>query len=533
MHAPSQFLPSDTSRLMRRAQHAHETGNQEKAERLYRGVLAQQPWNFDALHGLGSIHQKSGRLDTALVLFQEALKADQTRAEGFGSLGLVFYALKDFARALTSFEAGLRLAPNNVELRNRRGVALLELGRSREALEEFQDVLRTEPSHFEALGNCANTLFKLNRPAEAIELYDRALELKPGNAPLWTNRAIALRRLERPHEALMCAMRALAEQPDFAPAHFVDSTVRLYLGDFSGWRGYEWRWGGTMAAQRRKLAAPLWLGEGPVAGKTILLHAEQGFGDTIQFVRYAPLVAALGARVILEVQPQLVRLLSGMDGVAQVLPRKAPLPPFDLHCPMLSLALAFGTALENIPAVVPYISPPRDCIAVWRSRLPQRRPRIGLVWSGERAHDNDLNRSIALETLAPVLDLPGVQFVSLQHDLRASDAKFLEDRPDIIHVGGAFPDFADTAAAITQLDAVIAVDTAVAHLAGAIGKPLFLLLPFAADFRWLRDRDDSPWYPTARLFRQQQFGDWTGAVEALRRELSTAILAAASRRSSA
>ena len=526
MNAQAPVSPN-VSRLVRRAQRAYEAGDVEKAEGLYNAVLAQQLDSFDALHGLGGIALQRGRPDTALLLFQEALKTDPTRADGFASLGLVFYALNDFVRALTSFEEGLRLAPDDVELRNRRGVALLELGRAREALEEFERVLVCAPNHFEALGNLANTLFKLNCPAEAIELYDRALELKPGNAALWTNRAIALRRLERPHEALVSAKRALAAQPDFAPARFVDSTVRLYLGDFAGgWRGYEWRWGGTMAGQRRKLAAPLWLGEGDVAGKTILLHAEQGFGDTIQFVRYAPLLAARGARVVLEVQAQLVRLLSGMVGVAQVLPRKAPLPPFDLHCPLLSLPLAFGTVLESIPAAVPYIAPPHDPAASSSDRLAQTRadgrPRVGLVWSGERAHDNDLNRSIRLETLSPLLDLPHTQFVSLQHDLRDKDAPFLHARADIVQIGHKFSDFADTAAAIAQLDAVIAVDTAVAHLVGAMGKPLFLLLPFAADFRWLRERGDSPWYPTARLFRQRRFGDWSGAVEALCRELRCA-----------
>lgn len=520
------LMPQNASRLVRRAQRAQQAGELEKAERHYRAALKEQPDNFDALHGLGGIERERGRLDTALALIQEALKADPGRADGFASLGLVFYALKDFARTLTCFETGLRLAPHDLELRNRRGVALLELGRLSEALGEFERVLACAPNHIEALGNHANTLFKLNRPAEAIELYDRALELKPGHSALWTNRAIALRRLERPHEALLSAKRALAAQPDFAPAHFVDATVRLYLGDFaSGWRGYEWRWGGVMASERRKLTAPLWRGEGGIAGKTILLHAEQGFGDTIQFVRYAPLLATRGANVLLEVQPQLVRLLSGIAGVAQVLPRKAPLPPFDLHCPLLSLPLAFGTALDRIPADVPYVVPPGDAAACWNDRLAamrDARPRIGLVWSGERAHDNDLNRSMSLAALAPVLDLPHLQFISLQHDVRDCDAALLQMRSDILPIGQSFSDFADTAAAIARLDAVIAVDTAVAHLAGAMGKPLFLLLPFAADFRWLRERSDSPWYPTARLFRQRQFGDWTGAVEALCRELQVA-----------
>ena len=531
-------LPKDVSLLIRRAQRACGAGEFDKAEHLYNAALMQRPDSFDALHGLGGVQLQRGRLDRALVLFQEALKVDSSRADGFASLGLAFYTLKDFARALTSFDAGLRLAPDDMELHNRRGVALLELGRSHEALVEFERVLAAAPEHFEALGNRANTLFKLNRPTEAIALYDRALELKPGNASLWTNRAIALRRLERPHEALLSAKRALAAQPDFAPARFVDATVRLYLGEFAGgWRGYEWRWGGTMAGQRRKFAAPLWRGEGDIAGKTMLLHAEQGFGDTIQLVRYAPLLVARGARVVLEVQPQLVRLLSGVAGVAQVLPRQAPLPPFDMHCPLLSLPLAFGTELDSIPGSAPYIAPPHDTAVPWRLRLAETRrdgrPQIGLVWSGERAHDNDLNRSMTLETLAPVLDLPHLQFVSLQHDVRERDAALLQSRSDVVHIGKEFSDFADTAGAIAQLDAVIAVDTAVAHLAGAMGKPLLVLLPLAADFRWLRERSDSPWYPTARLFRQQRFGDWTGAVEALRQALQQTAFTMPARRLSA
>jgi tetratricopeptide (TPR) repeat protein len=530
MTAPSQLLPANVSRTLRRAQRAHEDGELDKAERLYNAVLSHQPASFDALHGLGQIKYLRGNLATALVLIQEALKADCGRAEGFASLGLVFYSLKDFERALRSYAQGLRLAPQNGELLNRRGVALMELGRTREALADFEQALASDSENLDLLGNRGNALFKLNRPADAIEVYDHALERKPGNAALLTNRAIALRRLDRPHEALMSAARAIAEKPDFAPAHFVEASVRLALGDFAaGWRGYEWRWGGTLAGQRRKFAAPLWLGKESVAGKTILLHAEQGYGDTLQFVRYAPLLSARGARVVLEVQPQLVRLLSGMSGVECVLPRKAPLPDFDLHCPLLSLPLAFGTELATIPAGAPYLAPPAEAAAAWRGRLPERRPLIGLVWSGERAHDNDLNRSIRLDTLEPLLGIADVQFVSLQHDVREDDARFLQDRAEVLQIGQQFSDFADTAAAIAELDVVIAVDTAVAHLVGALGKPLLLLLPFAADFRWLRGRDDSPWYPTARLFRQRQFGDWSGAVETLRQELMAGFLRSSSR----
>ena len=517
--------------MLRRARRAQENGELEKAERLYNALLQHRPQRFDALHGLGQIKYLRGNLPTALVLIQEALKADCARAEGFASLGLVFHALKDFARALRSFDEGLRLAPDSAELRNRRGVALLELGRTREALADFECVLAADPEHLDALGNRGNALFRLNRPAEAIEVYDRALQRKPADPALLTNRAIALRRLDRPHEALMSATRALAAQPDFAPARFVEASVRLALGDFAaGWRGYEWRWGGALAAQRRRLAAPLWLGEESLAGKSILLHAEQGFGDTIQFVRYVPLLASRGARVVLEAQPQLVRLLSGMTGLASVIARGQTLPGFDYHCPLLSLPLAFGTELATIPAGVPYIVPPADRLSTWQERLPKRRPLVGLAWSGERAHENDVNRSVGLAVLKPLLDVQDVQFVALTHDVREDDARFLKERPEVLQIGQDFSDFADTAAVIASLDAVISVDTAVAHLAGAMGKPLFLLLPFAADFRWLRERRGSPWYPTARLFRQQRFADWSNAVEALCQDLTRATFLRSSSR---
>jgi tetratricopeptide (TPR) repeat protein len=512
---------SNASRLLRRARRALEEGELGKAERLYTESLQHQANSFDALHGLGQVHYRRGRLDTALTCFQEALKCDLSRAEGFAGLGLVFHTLRDFARALTSYEQGLRLEPDNAELLNGRGVSLIELRRPREALACFDRLLASCPDHADALGNRANALLRLGRVEDAVAAYERLLELAPNNAPLLANRAAALRRLDRPHEALMSAQKALAIKPDFAHARFVESVARLSLGDFAaGWRAYESRWHvGWLASQRHDYGAPLWLGKDSLAGKTILLHAEQGLGDTIQFVRYAPLLAAQGATVVLEVQQPLVRLLANARGVAKIVARKEPLPHYDFHCPLLSLPLACGTTLETIPAEIPYLAPRQTDVAQWHARLPRQRPLVGLVWSGERSHDNDLNRSMRLETLQPLLDLPGVSFASLQHEVREEDQALLKARGDVASIGAEFKDFADTAAAIAVLDAVIAVDTAVAHLAGAMGKPLFLLLPYAADFRWLRGRGDSPWYPSARLIRQPQFGEWDGAVGLLRQEL--------------
>jgi tetratricopeptide (TPR) repeat protein len=521
-NGPTQPLRPNLTRMLRRALRAHEQGEFDKAERFYTAVLHIDPDHFDALRGLGLINYRRGRLDAALALIQAALQADLDRADGFSSLGLVFHALKQFERALKSYDEGLRLAPGDIEILSRRGVALLELGRSREALENFERVLTADPDHLDALGNRGNALIKLNRPIEALSSYDKALTIEPNNAQLLTNRAAALRRLDRPHEAVMSARRALVSRP-FAQAKFVEGVARLTLGDFSGWRGYEARWGvGFLASHRRNFTVPLWLGESSLDGKTILLHAEQGFGDTLQFVRYAPLFAGRGANVILEVQPELARLLSPLPGVAAVIARGKPLPRFDCHCPLMSLPLAFATELATIPAQIPYIAPADQDVAQWRERLPRRRPLIGLVWSGERSHDNDRNRSLRLETLLPLLQTPDVTFVSLQHEVRDEDASLLQQQSGVVHLGDRLRDFADTAAAVSLLDAVVSADTAVAHLAGAMGKPLWLLLPFGADFRWLRERDDSPWYPTARLFRQPQFGDWESVIGTLRRELTYA-----------
>jgi len=535
-NGPTQFMEPNCSRLLRRARHAHAAGESAKAERLYYSLLRYHPENFDALHGLGQLHSQCGRFDTALALIQVALKNDPSRAEGFSSLGLVFHMLRRSNEALRSYDEGLSLDPGNVELLNRRGVALLELHRPLDALQSFERVLAVDSDHLDALGNYGNALIKLNRPSEAIAAYDRALTFVPENANLLTNRAVALRRLDRPREAVMSASRALVSNPNFVQARFVEAVARLTLGDFAaGWSGYEARWSvGLLASQRRSFTAPLWRGHEPLEGKTILLHAEQGFGDTIQFVRYAALVAGRGAaKVILEVQRELVPLLAGVSGAAAVIARGEPLPAFDRHCPLLSLPLAFATELTTIPAQVPYLAPPAARVGAWRNRLPRHRRLIGLAWSGDPIHDNDLNRSMHFETLAPLLDRQDVAFVCLQHVIRERDRTVMQKSPNLSLLEARFGDFADTAAAISLLDAVISVDTAVAHLAGAIGKPLLLLLPFAADFRWLRERQDSPWYPTARLYRQPKFGDWDSAIGALQRDLTRAQLLPPPRRLSA
>jgi len=344
--------------------------------------------------------------------------------------------------------------------------------------------------------------------------YDRALALRPDYAEAHTNRGVTLHVLKRFDEALQCYAHALAARPDFAEAHYNEGLSRLLTGDFDrGWAEHDW-WRGIAQFKRsdRNFTQPRWTGAQAIAGKTILLHAEQGFGDTIQFCRYAARVEALGARVILEVQETLRDLIRSLDGAVQVVAKGDTLPPFDMHCPFLSLPLAFGTRLATIPSQTPYLYASAQAVADWNARLPPRtRPRIGLAWSGRPEHNNDQNRSIDLASFLSPLQGIDATLVSLQREVRAADAIVLQERRDVIHFGEALKDFSDTAALAANMDLVIAVDTSVAHLAGALAKPVWMLLPFVPDWRWLLDRDDSPWYPTARLFRQDDSRQWNGA----------------------
>ena len=504
----------DPARLAEKALAAHRAGDLVAADRLYRASLRRDPGNSDLLHLAGSVNHELGRLVEALRFLAAAVRHNARSAAALSDLGLVQHRLERYADALASYDAALAIEPDNGDVINRRAVALLRLDRADEALAELERLLAVAPGHTEALGNRGNVLVRLNRPVEAIASYDAARRVVGETAQLLTNRAHALRRLDRVEEAVADLQQAIARRPDFAEAHFELGMARLTLGDFArGWDEYEWRWKtAAFAANRRAFASPLWTGAQDLAGKTILLLAEHGLGDTIQLVRDVPLVARRGARVILEVQPELVALLAGVAGAAAVIARGRKLPRFDLHCPLMSLPGAFRTTAETTPAAVPYLEVSAARTQAWAQRLPAQGPLVGIAWAGRRAHHNDHNRSLPLARLAPLLRRPGVRFVSLQRELRDGDDAILRQSPNVLDLGGVPEDFADTAALLARLDAVVSVDTAVAHLAGAMGKRLLLLLPFAADFRWLRRREDSAWYPAAQLVRQPAFGDWDSVV---------------------
>ena len=471
------------------------------------------------LYNRGLCLTSLGRRDEALAAYGRLVELDPANYEGLNSLGNVLLDLRRHDEAAVQFQKAIALRPDLLPAFNNLGLVLIHLRRFDDAVIKLGQAIALSPETPELYNNRGKPLKELGRLDEALADYDRAIALKPDYAHAHGNRGICLDELARPDEAEASYARALALDPDHGDSHWNLAVNRLRAGDLgTGWIESEWRWkSGALGLKPPAFDQPLWLGAAPIAGKTLLLHSEQGLGDTIQFCRYVPLLAARGAKVILQVDGALKDLLSGVEGVAQCIAKTDVLPDFDLHCPLMSLPLAFGTTLATVPAHVPYIPLPENA-RDWTDWLGGRTPRIGLVWSGNPNHLNDHNRSVPLQKLLPLLDVDA-QFVSLQKGARESDRAVLAGRRDIRDAEGELASFADTASLIRRLDLVISVDTSVAHLAGALGKPLWVLLPHVADWRWLTGRDDSPWYPTARLFRQSAARQWDEVVENVRTAL--------------
>ncbi len=510
----------DPTQTFNRAISAYKAGRLGDAEQLCQQILSAQPGHFDAAHVLAVVQAARGRNDLALASYDRALALRPGQADVLNNRGNTLLALGRADQAIASYDRALAARPDFPEAHCNRGSALETLERWDEALASYDRALALRPDHADALYNRGNVMKSLGRYGDALTDYDRALVLRPQHADAHNNRGQVLKELLRYDEALASYDAALAVQPGHAMARCNAAAVRLLTGDFErGWADYEWRWKKpSVTALDRKFRQPLWLGE-EISGRTILLHSEQGLGDTIQFCRYVPLVAERGARVIFEVQKSLQALMADFAGPARVIARGDPLPPFDVHCPLMSLPLAFGTRLETIPAAPAWLRAPAERLTKWQTRLASARPpRIGLVWSGNPGHDRDRERSIALRDLLPLLDVAAT-FVSLQKDVRPDDAAVLGQRTDMVNAGVDLADFSDTAALISQLDLVISVDTSVAHLAGALGRLVWILLTHVPDFRWLLDRDDSPWYPSARLFRQAADRSWDDVIMRVRAAL--------------
>jgi tetratricopeptide (TPR) repeat protein len=503
------------------AKSVYRAGRLIEAEQLCQQIINTKRDFFEAIFLLASVQFRLGKISLALANYDRVLALRPNYSNALCNRGFALHELKRFEEALASYDRALQIRPNDDEVLYNRGNTLKELNRLDAALDSFDRALSLRPDFTRAHINRGNVLYDMALFDEALASYDRALAVRPDDAEVLFNRGTVLRELNRLDEALASYGRALALQPNFTEVHWNAATLRLLTGDFTqGWAGYEWRRKeGFSLTPKRDFPRPLWLGTGSIEGKTILLHSEQGLGDTIQFCRYVTLVAARGARVILEVEESLRELMRPLAGVSSVVAKGNPLPDFDLQCPLLSLPLAFGTQLETIPCATPYLSAPTTKTRIWHDRLGERqKPRIGLVWAGNpttglAATPIDRQRSIEFDRLAPLFQVTDCDFYSLQkgdaavQQLRKSPfQQQVADWTDDLH------DFSDTAALMENFDLVITVDTSVAHLAGAIGKPFWLLNRYNTCWRWLLDREDSPWYPTARLFRQDKSRDWTDVI---------------------
>ncbi len=530
-------------------------GRLAAAEAALRGALAIAPDEADLHYDLGLVLARRGRTGEAAASCRAAIRADPRHAEAHNNLGIALAALGEMEEAEQCYRSALRhapglaaaatnlgallcrlgrweeaeaalrralaLAPDSPAALNSLGTALAALGAvkgavsgaDREAERCYRRALALHPGYEEAHNNLGTLLDSEGRFAEAEESLRAALRLRPDYPEAASNLGNVLVALGRPGEAEAFYLAALRLRPGEAETEYDLGLARLAAGRFrAGWAGYERRWDRRGAA-RREFRAPLWDGE-EIGARTLLVHAEQGLGDTIQFCRFVPLLRA--ERIIFEVPPPLVRLLSSLAGGARIIPRGDRLPCFDLHCPLMSLPHRFGTTLATIPAVVPYLAADRAATARWSARLAVRPGlKAGLVWAGNPEFAADARRSLDPVLLAPLLALPGITFVSLQ-----CGAEHVP--PPLLDWAAELGDFADTAALVAALDLVISVDTAVAHLAGALGKPVWLLNRFDSCWRWLRDRRESPWYPTLCQFRQARPGDWRGVIEAVGRALAPA-----------
>ena len=519
----------DVAALYQQALNAHTAGHLDEAAQHYQTVLQHEPQHAAALAMLGTIALQRGDAAAALPWIAQSLAADANQPEAYCN----------------------------------QGFALAALQRRDEALQSYERAVALKPDFAEAHANLGNLLRDLKRPADALRSYDRAIALKPDFAMAHNSRGAVLKELGEWEPALASYEKALALYPDYTEAHcntglwwheslqfepalaHYDKAIALHSGYVDalwskallliqhghyaeGWQFYEARrHKPDMQSNFPPYAQPLWLGAEPLAGKTILIYAEQGLGDTIQFCRYIPLLEAHGARVLLMVHPPLMPLLQTLQGNFRLVRADEALPPFDYHSPLLSLPLALQTrSLADIPAKIPYLAVNAAKRARWQQRLGAPTGlRVGLVWSGAAGHLDDRNRSLALAQLQPLLALAdensgvAVEFHSLQKETRAADLATLNTLSCIRQHHGALHDFAETAALVEQMDVIVSVDTSVAHLAGALGKAVCILLPYFPDYRWLLHRADSPWYPTATLFRQPQRGDWSTVIEAVTRHV--------------
>ena len=471
----------------------------------------------DALVDLAEREYAQGNHREAEDLFRRAFATGRDDVDVLHFIGFLARARDDFDEAGKFYSLALTRNPTDAQLHNNLAEVRRAQQRNAEAVALYRRAIALGPDQAEIHANLGSFLVALHRPDEALPCLERALELRPDLAAIHNDAALAHCAFGRFAEAREHYLAVLAAQPSNANARYLESLALLALGDFArGWRRHEVRWYAELGRDKRRAFRQIsWLGDTDLAGRSILLHAEQGIGDTLQFLRYVPRVAALGAKVFLEVHPPLKPLLQDMPDVAGVFGRDETLPAFETHCSFMSLPRAFRTEIATIPAEVPYLHVPAEHLARWRGRLGARdaRRRIAFAWFGSAG--GPWNRDMKLRSLLPLLDRADCVFHVAQIGLSDDDRAVLAGRCNVVDHSGDIADFADTAGLVSQMDLVLSVDTALAHLAGALALPAWTLLPLGSDYRWMSERTDTPWYPTMRLFRQKRLHDWAGVVEAV------------------
>ena len=531
-----------------------ELGRLVEAEDSLKRAIALQPDYAEAYSDLGIVLMKLKRFDEAISCFNKSITLKPNYAAAYSNLGIVLQDLERFEEALAYYEKAISLSPGFSGAYSNQGNVLQELKRFQEAISRYDTAIYFNPKYTEAHSNRGNALQALKRYAEAIASYDKAIEidpdyaeahsnrgnafldmdleeavasydraiaLKPDYAEAFSNRGNALKKLKRFDAALTSFDQAIMLKPDYVEAYWNKSLLLLLTGHLiDGWALYEYRM--QRKAYRHEFTPPvgvgIWRGEA-MGNKRLLIHSEQGYGDVIQFCRYLPQVLALCKDVIFEVPKALVSLVTTLHSSIRVVQKGSAREDVDAYCSVMSLPHILKTTVETIPHEIPYLQCDPLKVAGWQEVLgPKQRLRVGLVWSGSTDHKNDHKRSIPLETLLPILALP-IDFHSLQKEYRAQDQAVLDKHANIHQHQSDLIDFSDTAALIQCMDLVISVDTSVAHLAGAMGQEVWVLLPFVPDFRWMLDRQDSPWYPTTSLYRQQQPADWASVIESIRIDL--------------
>ena len=532
-------------------------GRHGEAIESFRRAIALHPGYSDAMSGLGSSLRKLGRGREAAAEFARAAALDPKWVDDLFGVGDELLSSRDYEGAIAALEQALAIRPGLVEARCQLGNALKESGRLGDAVAAYRGCLALNPDSAPLLNNLGIALQEQGLVEEAVAAFQRAIAVDPHYAEAYNSLAPALQRLNRLDEAIEACRRAIEIDPSQAAAHTNLGNAYLALNEVpraseeflraveispSDWRFrsnlcyaylasgrmreawplYEERFTANGHDFLRRLDRPRWRGETDIRGKTLFIHAEQGFGDTIQFARFAAVLARRGATVIVEVQTQLKALFASLEGASVVIGSGEAMPPYDLHCPMLSVPLALGTDLDSIPCPPPYVHADPVKTAYWAARFPRdpARLNVGLVWSGQPLHKNDHNRSMPAALLRGLAGNPGARFVCLQNEIRKPDREALASLPGIACVCPELKSFSDTAALVACMDLVVSVDTSVAHLAAAMGKPTWILLPFAADWRWMLTREDSPWYPTARLFRQPFVADWASVIDRVDAEIT-------------